>query len=230
MKTVGGRQKTGVQRTRLGCSCALALAMFMANSTGAAEIPDPTVTIRVYNYADISGGALRDAEKEADRIFNAAGVDTNWVDCSTARIPPRSALAQPQEAPTDCFAPISGADIVLRILSRSTPAGNAFRDTMFGFAEGTFVASVFYARLDDFARRGYWNETETPVVLGDVIAHEMGHLLLGTNSHSRTGIMCGRWDREYLRLVREGFQTFSAEQSAVMRAAVLRRRAKIAER
>ncbi len=202
---------------------ALVVALFMASSAGAAEIPDPTVTVRVYNYAEVSAESLRGAESEASRIFTTAGVETKWVDCSTARIPPHSALAQPQKVTTDCFAPISGAGIVLRILARSTPASSAFRDTMFGFAEGSFVASVFYARLEDFARRGYWNQSETPVVLGDVIAHEIGHLLLGSNSHSRTGIMCGRWDREYLRLLQEGFQTFSADQSSAMRATVLRR-------
>ena len=115
------------------------------------------------------------------------------------------------------------ATIDLRILPRSLPASKAFADATFGFADGGYLASVFYARLEDFARRGYWNQSETPVILGDVIAHEIGHLLLGTNSHSRTGIMCGRWDREYLRLLQEGFQTFSAEQSSAMRATVLRR-------
>ena len=52
---------------------ALVVALFMASSAGAAEIPDPTVTIRVYNYAEVSGGVLRGAEKEASRIFTAAG-------------------------------------------------------------------------------------------------------------------------------------------------------------
>ena len=31
--------------------------------------------------------------------------------------------------------------------------------------------------------------TYFPIPLGDVIAHEVGHLVLGTNSHSRSGIM-----------------------------------------
>jgi len=186
-------------------------------------VPDPTVTVRVYNYAEVSGGVLQGGETEATRLFSAAGVSMTWVDCSNTRIPARSGLAQAPEAATACFKPVSGADVVLRILSRSTPASRAFHDTMFGFAEGTFVASVFYDRLGQFAQGVYGNQTEVSVILGDVIAHEIGHLLLGSNSHSRTGIMCGKWDAEYLRLAREGFQTFSPAQSAVMQAAVLRR-------
>ena len=65
------------------------------------------------------------------------------------------------------------------------------------------------------------------MILGDVIAHELGHLLLGTNSHSPVGIMCANWDQDYLRLALRGRQLFSPEQSALMRAAVVRRHAEL---
>ncbi|HXJ96821.1 MAG TPA: hypothetical protein VMT20_28600 [Terriglobia bacterium] len=221
MKTVGRKQKSA--RHPWVLCCAQALAMLMPGLAGAAGVPDLTVHVRVYDYAGVSGGVLRSAEKEANRIFTAAGIEMTWVGCPTTPIRVASRPPQVEEGAAECSAPIAGGDIVLRILPRSTPASQAFGDTMFGFAEGTFVASVFYARVEDLARGVYGNQTETPVILGDVIAHEMGHLLLGTNSHSRAGIMCGKWDREYLRLAQEGFQTFSAEQSALMRETVVRR-------
>jgi hypothetical protein len=199
--------------------------MLMANSAGAAGVSELAVTVRVYNYADVSSEVLRGAETEAARIFSAAGINATWVDCSATHVPAQSGLAPAEQNTTGCFAPISGAEIALRILSRPTPASSAFRDTMFGFAEGSFVASVFYWRLEKLVYSVHGNQAEIPVILGDVIAHEIGHLLLGSNSHSRTGIMCGKWDPEYLRLAREGFQTFSPEQSARMRSTVLRRQA-----
>jgi len=229
MKTVGKSQKGAGRRAWVDCGCALAVAMLMASSAGAAGLSELTVTARVYDYASVPSSVIRSAEAEATRIFAAAGIDMTWVDCSGTRVPARSGLAQAEEATTGCFAPVTGADVVVRILSRSTPANRAFRDTMFGFAEGNFVASVFYARVEDFAHGPYGNQTDIPVILGVVIAHEVGHLLLGTNSHSRTGIMCGKWDGESLRLAREGFQTFSAEQAAVMRTAVLRKRTEIGQ-
>ena len=64
---------------------------------------------------------------------------------------------------------------------------------------------------------------EIPLILGDVIAHELGHLLLGTNSHSPTGIMCANWDHDYLTLALRGRQLFLPEQAASMRAIVIRR-------
>jgi hypothetical protein len=36
-------------------------------------------------------------------------------------------------------------------------------------------------------------------ILGSVIARELGHLLLGANSHSRSGLMRAVWSREELR-------------------------------
>lgn len=200
----------------------MAAALLLAGSVRAAGPSDLRVTVRVYNYAAVSDRVLGDAESETARIFASAGISTAWLDCSHSRVPPRSGFTQADEITNPCSASI-GADLVLRILSRSTPASTAFRDTMFGFAEGGFVASVFYARLEDMADGVYGNRSAISLMLGDVIAHEIGHLLLGSNSHSRTGVMSGKWDREYLRLASEGFQTFSAKQSAVMRATVLRR-------
>ena len=37
--------------------------------------------------------------------------------------------------------------------------------------------------------------TEIPIILGCVITHEVGHLLLGSNSHSGSEIMQGQWER-----------------------------------
>jgi hypothetical protein len=46
-------------------------------------------------------------------------------------------------------------------------------------------------------------------VLGHVMAHELGHLLLGSNAHSRQGIMCPRWHRDELHLASKGALLFS---------------------
>jgi hypothetical protein len=228
METTGKRQATAARRAWVDGFCAVALAMFAANSRLAANEPDLTVRVRVYNYAKVSSAVLSDAEQEASRIFSAAGVDTLWADCSAirAQAQPMLASAAPvAQAETDCDGPVAGATLVLRILPRSTPASQSFRDTMFGFAEGQWVASVFYARVEDLVLSVNGGKREAPVILGDVIAHEIGHLLLGTNSHSPSGIMCAKWDQEYLRKAVMGFQKFSSEQAALIQVTVRRRQA-----
>jgi hypothetical protein len=222
MNSLLKRLNSAAGRARVGCSCALGLAMIAANSGFATGQPSLTVTVRVYNYAEVPNGVLGGAEKEASRIFAAAGIGTEWLDCPTSRVQERSGPAPSGEAVAHCARPLDGTDILLRVLPGSTPARHAFGERMFGFAEGKSVASVFYKRIENLTWGLDGDEHETPVLLGEVIAHEIGHLLLGTNSHSATGIMSARWDREYLRLARMGFQRFSPEQSSAMRETVLR--------
>jgi len=93
---------------------------------------------------------------------------------------------------------------------------------MFGFATGD-MASVFYGRVEDFASDADFNGNEMPLILGDVMAHELGHLLLGTNSHSPAGIMRANWDREHVRRAFRGCEIFSPQESALIRATVARR-------
>jgi hypothetical protein len=54
-------------------------------------------------------------------------------------------------------------------------------------------------------------------ILGHGVAHEIGHLLLGTNSHAETGIMRARWQSEELASVSKGALFFSSNQSQEMR-------------
>ena len=128
-----------------------------------------------------------------------------------------------EQADQECSGPVSGATVVLRILPRSAPASRAFRDTLFGYADGSALASVFYGRVEDLARDVDRDEAEIPVILGHAMAHGIGHLLLGSASHSKTGIMCGQWDRNYLRRTLMGRRVFSPEQMERIKAEVLRR-------
>jgi hypothetical protein len=60
-------------------------------------------------------------------------------------------------------------------------------------------------------------------ILGYVMAHEIGHLLLGSNSHSRSGIMQGEWHGDQLRSIALGELLFTAEQAERMRERVAAR-------
>lgn len=217
-----GRQESVARRAWVDCSWALALTMVVSGNALAAPQPDSKITVRVLNYAKVSTGVLGDAENEASRIFTLAGINTEWVDCPVSRAQVRPKSEPVNEVSRYCARPLDGTDILLRVLPGSTPARHAFGERLFGFAEGKSVASVFFKRIENLTLGLDGDEHETPVLLGDVIAHEIGHLLLGTNSHSATGIMSARWDREYLRLARMGFQRFSPEQSSAMRQTVLR--------
>ena len=152
----------------------------LANAASAAgqARSNTILRVRVLNYTQATPATMAQAEREAARILGETGVKTVWLDC-----PLIQAIVVPQDP---CLQPIEGNEIELRVLTDQTR--NGYQDNAFGFAVAPFLASVYYehaerlARIDDA-------KYEMPIILGCVMVHEIGHLLLGYNSHSDSGIM-----------------------------------------
>jgi hypothetical protein len=117
-------------------------------------------------------------------------------------------------------APPEATDIRLRILS--APVLDKFHNSVFGFAVHPVLASVYYEYV---VRLAISDDTvfELPIILGCAIAHEIGHLLLGSNSHSGMGIMQRKWEREELRQAMMGRLLFTVNQSNLIQAEARRR-------
>jgi hypothetical protein len=174
--------------------------------------PDTEIVVRVYNYAEVRRGRLRSAEAETSRIMSAAGIRTSWVGCFPYRSNVQGTLST-----AACARQPNPEFLVLRILPRSSPANRAFSPATLGFAEGSFLASALYGHIEDFVRAMNWNEMEISPILGHVIAHELGHLLLGSTGHSPTGIMRAQWNLKSMGQLLGGGLLFTAGQSAALR-------------
>ena len=157
-------------------------------------------------------------------MLQRIGIAVTWVNCDV----PGEDATDAQACPS---ADVQVPALVLRILPRAM-AERAARDKgTLGFAlladDGApaSVAFVFYHRVESLAveLRG-----ARGVILGYALAHEVGHLLLGVNSHSPTGIMCARWTEKELRLASTGWFGFFPQQGAKMRAEVGKRIAVVA--
>lgn len=79
------------------------------------------------------------------------------------------------------------------------------------------AAYAFYGRIVDLAEH---NGAEVAKMLGHVIAHEIGHLLLPYDSHAPRGVMRAEWDREQFEDMFKGLLTFPPEQAALIRTQV----------
>ncbi len=163
------------------------------------------IRIRVYNYARVSDSVLSAAEKEATGIFEAAGIRMGWLRCPTEK-----------QVQSECSEPLIPAEVILRVLGRPDSDNHRFTHVTFGFAVGPALASVYYSRALELADR-HGAPAELPVILAHAITHEVGHLLLGSASHSPTGIMCAHWDRDYLHRALMGRQSFNPDQSKRIR-------------
>jgi hypothetical protein len=62
----------------------------------------------------------------------------------------------------------------------------------------------FYDRVEQRTENAELRAT----LLGDLMAHELGHLLLGPRSHSPRGIMCAIWGTQELRNAAQGALLF----------------------
>jgi hypothetical protein len=58
---------------------------------------------------------------------------------------------------------------------------------------------------------------EAPVILGSVMAHEVGHLLLGPCAHAPAGIMQAQWKRDHLERAMKGQILFMSDEAEKMR-------------
>jgi hypothetical protein len=189
----------------------VAIFCFPFPATGFAGNADlsPTVTVLVYNNAQAPVATLTQAELEAARILGDAGVRAVWLDCLD-----RDSAADLKEL---CHRAREPIDVVLRLLPGPTP--NGFPDTLFGITFLPTLASVYY----EYAVRLATSDKEVPTILGCAIAHEVGHLLLGRNSHSGGGIMHGEWGPKEFRLALMGGLLFTSQQSRLIRAETRRR-------
>jgi hypothetical protein len=186
---------------------------FPETAYGAPADPHPTITVRVYNFTQALPAVLAEAEREAGQILAKAGLSVIWSECWP--VLPTNVSQQPCEEET-----LEATAIRLRILP--IPVGNSSQDTVFGFAIHPALASVYYESAVRFAKNDE-GRFEIPPILGCAMAHEIGHLLLGSRSHSFSGVMRSRWDREQLREAMMGALLFTPKQARLMQAEMHRR-------
>ena len=166
------------------------------------------MTISVHDYADVPAKLLNAAEAQAREIYRLAGLETAWLNCSPKleKIEPGSCHFSDS---THLTLKISARAVNAQVRDRADVLGTAYPDD-----KGVgYFAYVFYDRVQELAERqrlGNW-------LLADVMAHEIGHLLLGSNSHSVSGIMCAHWNYDQLRNISEGAMWFIPVQSKIMR-------------
>src|SRR5262249_17262808 len=147
-----------------------------------------TVNVVVKNRLGLNQHLLDRAQREATRIYADIGVTLVWEDIA-------STTAGSQTSDAHCMIPPTIMGLLDVMKGQQHPAPN-----LMGLATGTrlrrgTVAYVFYTRIQDFAWR-----YQIPVaqLLGLMVAHEIGHLLLPFNTHSPTGIMRAEWDRAHI--------------------------------
>jgi hypothetical protein len=149
------------------------------------QIIDPkkvTVVIRVNNVVGIEAGLLRFAEVRATEVFRQIGVRLTWVNAPT---------------PAMCTLALVNA--------HQNPGPYPDVQDALGYAEPQLHSAwIFWDRFDALNPR----PVSLAIVLGDAMAHELGHLMLSSRGHSVDGIM-----RPIVELHFRSTETFTKSQA-----------------
>jgi hypothetical protein len=151
-----------------------------------AVIPDSLV-IRVYDNAGLLQAERARAISRADAILSRADIDIEWIDCPAGRSGGASSI---------CGTPPAPGELVVRIVNAPADAGSRARTQALGYSlidTTTGLGTMATLFVDRITRLATSARTELATVLGRTLAHEIGHLILGSNEHSRTGIMREHW-------------------------------------
>lgn len=166
--------------------------------------------VRTYDQTELTPDVREAMLRVAATILAGAGVSVDWRACDAGR------------AAAPCPAPLGPRELALRLVRRA-PEVDSARTVTLGYAlvnttDGSgALATVYVDRASQLARRA---DLELSTLLGRAVAHEIGHLLLGTSAHSRDGVMRASWSPRALLRNQAGDWAFTAREAKLLRKAV----------
>src|SRR4029453_2977911 len=177
-----------------------------------------TIFIRSYNNFGVPAPDLAVAREHAQAILQEAGVNVVWMDCWAGG--PRDAV----DTVDRCQEPV-GSDIVLRLQKTMVNDRSRFVSMGFSLVVGTpgavpFLATRYVGRAGSVGRGAGIDPRR---VLGLAIAHEIGHVLLNSNSHASSGLMRADWSRTELQRQDPAAWRFLETEAAQVRMTALGR-------
>jgi hypothetical protein len=183
--------------------------LFFAQGAGAGPNPrQDTIRLKVsvFNDAQVPQSVFRTAQARAEEVFGEAGVSLTWLDCGT-----------PGNWHTElgCLELAFPSHFSVRLVTgKQTGSDDIFGQSFLNeHGEGNY-ANVYLTPLSSAQALQVIGEGD---LLGCIVVHELGHLLLGKNSHSAEGLMRAKWQVWELREAARGHLLFTKSESERMR-------------
>ena len=162
----------------------------------------PRLRVHVYNYAEVGRRDMAWAIEATSSVFSKAGIQLAWLDCP---------LGSGDREKLGACSQLDGTPSVqLNILPKKMAKRFRHRTGEYGVAYGS-NALVYHHLVQELAREQRLPES---LILGSIMAHELGHALLGPGSHSPAGVMKAGLNPADFQLAHRGMLAFSSEQAA----------------
>jgi hypothetical protein len=188
-----------------GCMAALALPGILAASAPHGKLTGAaSMTVCVEKAAGVEEEVLERGEMSAGKILALIGLEIEWRNQRRSCPPERDPI----------------------ILNVATNTPRDYFPRAYGTAlpyEGIHI-SVFYDRIQRI------QPDQVVPLLGHVLAHEIVHILSGTDSHSETGVMKRRWSQSDLEQMLIRPLPFSSFDISLLNFGIRDRHARIATR
>jgi hypothetical protein len=192
--------RSGSRLRLLAALLAVAAHVALTAPVGRAAIILDDVVVRVYDNTGLPDSVRRASLTLAADIFARAEVEIGWVHC-----------------PSRCGRSPGPDQLILRMTRSPATAVGVGSSLIDPVLKAGRLATVYVDQVDSMARRA---STDRVAILSRAIAHEIGHLILGTAEHTRAGLMRNVWTTEELRRDRDEDWQFSPVQRTLLRARI----------
>jgi hypothetical protein len=201
----------------LATAVATSIPIVAAGQDSRHDTQPPALIVRTYNTYGLPFEDLQSARVLVNTIFGDVGVNVLWIDCWSK---------DPEAAgvPTESLQPRRANEIMVRLIGAMVvpdkllvSMGSALVDLQ---KRSSYLATVFVDLVGLVARGA---KIDFRQLLGRAIAHEIGHLLLNTNSHADQGLMRAVWSRAELGQNDPTHWIFHQDEAATIRVAAANR-------
>jgi len=151
--------------------------------------------MQIHDYVHLPPQSLTRASRLVTQLYGQIGVRTEWFPVLRQGSP----RPQPDATREPGHSPI--AQVTIIVLTPEMAARGRIPEGTLGLAAvpNVGMGSIAYVIYDRVQRMAALSGTDEMELAGFVMAHEIGHLLLGPGSQGESGLMKGHWDRNDIR-------------------------------
>jgi hypothetical protein len=193
---------------------ALCTALWPGARLSALDEGKLTLTVLIDNVAHVPTSTLTNAQGHAVNVFRQADVEIRWLECSFQEAERRD--------PPGCQLPVDVPIVMVKIL----PEAEARRWTRPALSLGFCLDRDVYLLLPRVKAVAEKQNIRVPLVLGHVLAHEIGHGVLGAG-HSSEGLMRAELRATDWRRAEQGRLLFTPGDAHRVREQLRRLRSKL---
>jgi hypothetical protein len=198
-----------------------ALSIECAHLSAAAQCQDShaAVTVQIHDYVHVKSASMSKAREIVTRVYKNIGVGIEWLEVLQQDTGRTNSAPGEEGRKERTHLPI--AQLTINILTSSMASRAGVAGDVVGYVavppEGGMgrIGYVVYEKIKEVAAGGPASQAE---ILGVIIAHDIGRLILGAGSGTGSGVMNRHWDRHDLERVNPLALQFTPPEIARLRA------------